>query len=180
MPPVAFLNYGLIGLCGLIIWLFWRLFDREQRRTGTPRKQIIQFSWIFIVLSVMLVGTGLTLELFRIANDRTKADQYEGKITALQTELTTAKIKATGLKERVAARDELIKRLDGALGLLAADIRLLPSSKDTQATVSVDVPGHVSPVHRTVSVSVPLPENERMLSRLPELEALQKAVRESR
>ncbi|BBO17020.1 hypothetical protein BPIT_13120 [Candidatus Brocadia pituitae] len=74
MPPVAFLNYGLIGLCGLIIWLFWRPFYREQRRTGTPRKQIIQFSWIFIVLSVMLAGTGLTLELFRIANDRTKAD----------------------------------------------------------------------------------------------------------
>lgn len=39
MPPVAFLNYGLIGLCGLIIWLFWRPFYREQRRTGTPRKQ---------------------------------------------------------------------------------------------------------------------------------------------
>jgi hypothetical protein len=177
MPPVSFLNYGLIGLCGLIIWLFWRLFDREQRRAGTPRKQIIHFSWIFIALAMMLAGTGLSLELFRISHDWTQTDSAASQIDDLQGQLATAKTENARLDERVAARDALISRLDKALDHLASDIAALPTSKQTSARVRL--PDHIGIggwTEQTVPVSVSLPENEKLKSQLDGIKALREEV----
>jgi hypothetical protein len=144
MNPVSFLNYGLIGLCGLIIWLFSKVLAKEQERDGEPRDKIIKFSWIFIFLSVVLAGTGLTLELFRIANEHKDSQAASD----LQSKLNQSLVDNAACKERATNDEALIARLDKQLAHLEDESRKLPSSAE------VDVGNHTE--------TVSLPANTRI------------------
>jgi hypothetical protein len=152
--PTRFLNYGLIGFCSLIVWLFWKILDREQRRSGPPRKEIVAFSWIFIFLSLILAVTGLTLELFKITHDFNASSECAKRISGAQTDLEKSHIYAATLEERVAAKTELIQRLDTRLAAIQQPISALPAATTAVVPVTRGEP--------VTSFQVELPENQKL------------------
>lgn len=117
MTAVSFLNYGLIGLCGLIIFLFSQIIGREQKRKGDPRPGIMKSCWMFLVLGALVGGIGLTLELERVrSNASVSVNLKESQnMMDLKDRLEFLKTDCARLKERVEGREMLLERAEKQL-----------------------------------------------------------------
>lgn len=162
MTTVAnFLNYGLLGLCGLIAWLFWRVLDREQRREGQPRQGIIRFSVIFIALSLFLSVIGLTLELTKIFHDDTIRSNYESKLFLLKDQSAKDKAEIARLEERVSGCREVIS----ILRKIKDTVNTLPS--EVHGNTRISLPGQAHPSN--IPVTLPIPANDNARSAIDSL-----------
>ena len=51
---VKVLQYGVLGLCAVMLVATWRIIAAEQKRQGQPRKDILKYSMVFMVFCVAL------------------------------------------------------------------------------------------------------------------------------
>jgi len=57
------LQYGVLGLCAIMLIATWRIIVTEQKRDGAPRKIILRFSALFMAFCVILAGVNGYVEL---------------------------------------------------------------------------------------------------------------------
>lgn len=111
----SLLNYGLLGLSALIVFLFWRVISKEQERDGQPRLGIVRMSWLFIVLSILLASAALGLELTGVSEAKDENQVLREASEVLKSDNQILREKSARLEERALAQIELIKRLDKQL-----------------------------------------------------------------
>jgi hypothetical protein len=73
MPPdwiIKALNYGVAGLCAVIIVFTWRVIQSEQRRQGAPRKGILQFATAFMIFCALLAGLSAYVQVTEAKSER--------------------------------------------------------------------------------------------------------------
>jgi hypothetical protein len=141
MDLASFLNYGLLGLCGLIIYCFWQIIDREQKRHGSMRQGLKWLCAAFIILGLLLAGCGLALELTKTLHDQGIATQYATriddlnkqhatKVGTLQNELSNCQTEVAALKERVSGKEETLGQLKIMIQTLSEHVGQIPTSGD--------------------------------------------------
>jgi hypothetical protein len=141
MDLASFLNYGLLGLCALIIYCFWQIIEREQKRHGPMRQGLKWLCAAFIILGLLLAGCGLTLELTKTLHEQGIVTQYTAqiddlnkqhatKVGGLQNELTSCQTEVAALKERVSGKEETLGQLKIMIQTLSAHVGQIPTSGD--------------------------------------------------
>ncbi|UTW12064.1 hypothetical protein [Marinobacterium rhizophilum] len=50
------LEFGVLGLCAITLLLVFGVLQAEQKREGTPRKGILQASYVFMAFSLVLAA----------------------------------------------------------------------------------------------------------------------------
>ena len=124
----SLLNYGLLGLAALIVFLFWRVISAEQRRDGQPRKGIVRMSWAFITLSVLLAAAATCIELSGAPFAKAENIGLKTSNQALEDLSQDLKQKLARLEERERSQEELIERLDNQIKQLSEVFNRLKSS----------------------------------------------------
>jgi uncharacterized protein YdcH (DUF465 family) len=168
MQPSLILNYSLIGLGGLLVFLFWKILDREQRGSAPPRKALVNQASIFIVVSLLMAGAGVILELSRIAHAKTPKSKSESAHSSVGNAPASPALQIAQLKQRLKTRDAHFQKLKAKIADLDLDVVNLPTSIDT--TVSVRPQENLPP--QKVPVKIKYPEAAAIQKTTDSLKAL--------
>jgi len=91
------LDYGVLGLCAIMIIVAWRIIRQEQQRKGYPRKGILRFASGFMIFCFLLACLNAWVQI------------KEKSISPMQSEeINRYKIKLADYKKSIENIDNLI------------------------------------------------------------------------
>jgi len=112
------LNYGVLGLCAVMLVAVLRVLSAEQNRTGDPRPGIIKFATLFMVFCLALAVVNGYVQL---------TERSSGQATKLQARVT----------DYAHRLDQERYRLNEILGLLGDNLQSQIDSTDPSEKVKL-------------------------------------------
>ena len=112
---VAFLEYGVLGLCAITLVLVWRVIQAEQKRDGQPRKRILHASYVFMAFAFALAIINSYVQL----SERGNPEETEVLLADLRADLDTAQ------QELRKTEDKLLKITSAADPILNSRANIL-------------------------------------------------------
>jgi hypothetical protein len=117
------LNYGVIGLCAIILVATWQVLQTEQKRIGPPRRGIVRFALSFMVFCSALAGLSAYVQVSQANAERERTSKFEpitSKIAEINNLLCDKVFNEVQVMRREPRRDTaqleyLIKRLQVAV-----------------------------------------------------------------
>lgn len=82
------LDYGVLGLCAVMLIASWRILSKEQARKESPRRGVITFTAIFMAFCVILAGVNAYVQLNEAAPpliSKTDLEILKDKLTDYET-----------------------------------------------------------------------------------------------
>jgi hypothetical protein len=117
---VKVLQYGVLGICALMLVATWRIIVNEQRRAGAPRKSILTLSGIFMLFCIMLAGINAYVQL--VGNQRVQvAEQRLERIRAAATPLLRSRIPTINSLDDSPQKEQLLVFQEELLKALAEE-----------------------------------------------------------
>jgi hypothetical protein len=110
LPVIQYLNFGVLGLCALILGYAVTVIRKEQQREGEPRKGILRWSYVFLGFSLVLAALSGYVQL-RQPPASSQAGGTNDVATAsliatLQTTTNNLAMQAEELRQRLALTGE--------------------------------------------------------------------------
>jgi hypothetical protein len=127
MPPdfvLKALNYGVLGLCAIILVATWHVLQTEQKRIGPPRRGVVRFALSFMVFCSALAGLSAYVQVSQANAERERASKFEpiaSKIEEINNLLCdklfneVQQVKRSGSGQDTDKLEYLIKRLQVAV-----------------------------------------------------------------
>lgn len=82
------LDYGVLGLCAVMLIASWRILSKEQARKESPRRGVMIFTAIFMAFCVILAGVNAYVQLNEAAPpliSKTDLEILKDKLTDYET-----------------------------------------------------------------------------------------------
>lgn len=81
------LDYGVLGMCAVMLIVTWRIIDREQSRDGSPRIGILRIAWSFMGFCLILGGLNTYIQIAQAKHkfEHEERLRHDAAVTSLET-----------------------------------------------------------------------------------------------
>ncbi len=126
------LDYGVLGLCAVMVVVAARVIYQEQSREGSPRTALLKYVYSFMVFCLLLAGLNAYVQLSQRPDATDELTHLKAEIARLSADVQAKDSQLVAKDKEIAARDSDLRTIKLAanpiLRLRQGLIEQLPTS----------------------------------------------------